>query len=110
MSMESSKNDGSGTGCRVIPLFWVFFVSSVVVPARCATSIASWLSWSGWGVIVGWFSVVVSFGALLPGLFFLFFLISAAVAAGPLEAATLAMVVVLVETSLLVGVEVILIW
>lgn len=43
----------------------------------------------------------------VPALFFLFFLISAAVAAGPLEAATLAVVVDLVETSLLVGVEVI---
>lgn len=43
----------------------------------------------------------------VPALFFLFFLISAAVAAGPLEAATLAVVVDLVETSLLVGVEII---
>jgi hypothetical protein len=37
-------------------------------------------------------------------LFFLFFRISAAIAAGPLVAAALAVAVVLVETSLLAGV------
>ena len=40
----------------------------------------------------------------LPALLFLFFLISAMAAAGPLVAVTLAVVVVLVESSLLVGV------
>ena len=44
-----------------------------------------------------------SAGRVVP-LFFLFFRISAAIAAGPLVAAALAVAVVLVETSLLAGV------
>jgi hypothetical protein len=51
--------------------------------------------------------VFIFYGIVLPAFFFLFFLSSVAVAAGPQVAAALAAVVDLVESSLLMGVEII---
>src|SRR6266566_5302419 len=70
MSMDSSKKDGSWTGCRVIPPFLVFLAGSLVVSLAWTTgrlsSVISWTSWAGLKASASWFSLVAPLWALLP--------------------------------------------
>ena len=108
ISSDSSKKSGRGTGCRVI-LGSVVFASgfSMVMELRCVGLSCPFTSSSEcgvWGVSASWLGVGTSLIPLGPALFFLFFLSSFAITAGPQVAEALAAAVDLVETSLLAGV------
>ena len=120
ISIDSSKKDGRGTGGRGVPDSGVCDIGPVVVAVvGAAGMVPLWTSWSVRWVSVGGVSLgtsleatdgFISYGIIgsgrvsLRAFLFLFFRSSAAVVAGPLVAATLATVVDLVDTSLLVGV------